>query len=95
LDSVNAPTYRGWPTATFAQFASRWESTVLVQHKPSTQATIRSQLRKYLVPHFGKFAMRDVHPEMVQEFVSRLTVGPKTVRNLSVTLQMIWCSART
>jgi integrase len=95
LDSVNAPTYRARPTATFAQFASRWESTVLVQHKPSTQATIRCQLRKYLVPFFGRFAMRDIHPEMTQQFVSGLAISPKTVRNLSATLQMIWRSART
>jgi len=95
LDSVNAPTYRARPTATFAQFASRWESTVLVQHKPSTQATIRSQLRKYLAPYFGKYAMRDIHPEMVQQFISGLTVSPKSVRNFSATLQMIWRSART
>jgi integrase len=94
LDVVNSPTYRARPTATFAQFSARWESTVLIQHKPSTQATIRSQLRKYLVPSFGKLMMRDVQPETVQRFVSSLKVSPKTARNLYATLQMIWKSAR-
>lgn len=94
LDLVNAPTYRARPTATFAQFAARWESNVLIQHKPSTQATIRSQIRKYLVPSLGNSQMRDIHPELVQQLLSRLKVSPKTVRNLYATLQMIWKQAR-
>ena len=94
LDVVNAPAYRARPTVTFAQFAARWETTVLIQHKPSTQATIRSQLRKYLVPFLGAVQMRDIQPESVQQFLSRLKVSPKTVRNLHATLQMIWRSAR-
>ncbi len=94
LDVVNAPTYRARPTATFAQFAARWETTVLIQHKLSTQATIRSQLRKYLVPFLGANQMRDIQPEGVQRFLSSLKVSPKTVRNLFATLQMIWRSAR-
>jgi integrase len=94
LDTVNSPCYRAHPSATFAQFAVRWETTVLSQHKPSTQATIRSQLRKYLVPVFGKSQMRDIQPESVQRFLSGLKLSPKTVRNLYATLQMIWRSAR-
>lgn len=94
LELVNSPTYRARPSATFAQFAARWETTVLSQHKPSTQATVRSQLRKYLVPFFGKSAMRDVQPEAVQRLLSGLKVSPKTVRNLYATLQMVWRSAR-
>jgi integrase len=98
LELVNSPTYRARPSATFAQFAARWETTVLSQHKLSTQATIRSQLRKHLVPFFGKLAVRDVQPEAVQRFLSdvqaREKLSPKTVRNLYATLQMIWRSAR-
>lgn len=94
LDVVNAPTYRARPTATFAELAARWENIVLIHHKPSTQVTIRSQLRKYLVPFFGDLAMRDLQPEIVQRFVSSLKVGPKTARNLFATLQMIWRAAR-
>jgi integrase len=67
---------------------------VLIQHKPSTQATIRSQLRKHLVPYFGNAAMRDIQPEDVQRFFSGLKVSPKTVRNIHATLQMVWRSAR-
>lgn len=94
LDTVNSPCYRARPTATFAQFAARWQSTVLVQHKPSTQATIRGHFRKHLVPFFERFQMRDIQPEMVQRFVSSAKVSPKTVRNLYATFQMVWKSAR-
>lgn len=94
LAVVNSLTYRARPTATFAQFSERWAASVLTQYKPSTQSTIRSQLRKYLVPFFGKGQMREMNPENVQEFVSKLKVSPKTARNLYVTLQMMWKSAK-
>jgi len=94
LRPINAPGYRARPTARFADFAARWEGIVLVQHKPSTQPTIRSQVRKYLNPFFGRMALRDIQAEDVQRFVSGVQLDPKTVRNLFTTLQMIWKSAR-
>ena len=30
LSTINSPTYRARPTATFAEFANRWDATVLV-----------------------------------------------------------------
>lgn len=75
-------------------FPSRWESTVLTQHKPSTQVTIRSHLRKHLIPYFGRWQMREVELEDVQRFVSSLRVGAKTAKNLFATMQMLWKSAR-
>jgi integrase len=94
LTVVNNPRYRASPTATFAEFASRWESLVLTQHKPSTQVTIRSHLRKHLVPHFGRYQMREIGPEEVQRFVSSVTLSAKTTKNLFATFQMLWKSAR-
>ncbi len=94
LEVVNDPRYRARPTATFAEFASRWESLVLVHHKPSTQVTIRSHLRKHLVPFFGRWQMREIGPEEVQRFVSSVKVSGKTAKNLFATMQMLWKSAR-
>jgi integrase len=94
LDVVNSPCYRARPTATFEQFATRWQNTVLIQHKPSTQATIRGHFGKHLVPFFGKTSMRDIHPDLVQRFVANLKLSPKTVRNIYATFQMVWKSAR-
>src|SRR6185295_11472137 len=82
LAVVNDPRYRARPTATFAEFASRWESLVLTQHKPSTQVTIRSHLRKHLIPFFERYQMRDIGPEDVQRFVSSVKASPKTAKNL-------------
>lgn len=94
LTVVNDPRYRARPTATFAEFASRWEALVLTQHKPSTQITIRSHFRKHLVPYFGRYQMREIGPEEVQRFVSSVTLGAKTIKNLFATFQMLWKSAR-
>jgi integrase len=67
---------------------------VLIQHKPSTQANLRSHLRKYVNPFFGKLTVRDVRPDTVQHFISSIKANPKTVRNIYVTLQMMWKTAR-
>ena len=67
---------------------------MVIQHKPSTQANLRSHLRKYVTPFVGRLAVRDVRPETVQQFISGIKANPKTVRNIYVTLQMLWKSAR-
>jgi integrase len=67
---------------------------VLIQHKPSTQANLRSHLRKYITPFFGTLSVRDVRPDTVQAFISSIRANPKTVRNVFVTFQMLWKSAR-
>lgn len=94
LAVVNDPRYRARPTATFAEFVSRWESSVLTQHKPSTQATLRSHFRKHLIPFFGRLQLRDIGPEEVQRFISSVKASSKTKKNLFATFQMIWKKAR-
>jgi integrase len=94
LSVVNDSRYRARPTATFADFALRWDSLVLTQHKPSTQVTIRSHLRKHLVPYFGRLQMREIELENVQRFVSSINASPKTAKNLFATMRMLWKSAR-
>lgn len=94
LTTINSPTYRARPTATFAEFANRWDATALSQHKPSTQSSIRSQLRKWLVPQLGSCALKDLDGQRLQAFVSNCRCNPKTIRNLVATLRMMWNSAR-
>ena len=94
LSTINSPTYRARPTATLAEFANRWDATVLSQHKPSTQSSTRSQLRKWLLPHLGSCALKDLDGQKLQAFVSNCQCGSKTIRNLVATLRMLWSSAR-
>src|SRR6516164_4510073 len=94
LSAINHVSYRPRPTATFAEFAASWESKVLNQFGASTAINYRVHVRKHLVPFFGKYAMKDVTPEFVQLFVSSAKSSPKTVRNICITLQSMWRSAR-
>jgi integrase len=94
LSTVNSPTYRARPTATLAEFASRWDATVLSQHKPSTQSSTRSQLRKWLLKDLGNCALKDLDGQRLQAFVSGCHCNSKTIRNLVATLRMMWNSAR-
>jgi integrase len=94
LSTVNSPSYRPRPTSTFDQFATRWESSVLGQFRPSTAQNYRIHVRKHLRPFFGSLQLKDIQPELVQQFVASRTVGPKTVRNICVTFQSMWRTAR-
>ena len=94
LSTINSPTYRARPTATFAEFANRWDATVLSQHKPSTQSAIKSQLRRWLLPELGDCALKDLDGQRLQAFVSKRDCNSKTIRNLVATLRMMWNSAR-
>jgi Phage integrase, N-terminal SAM-like domain len=95
LAVVNNPRYRARPTATFEEFVFRWESLVLTQHKPSTQATIRSHIQKHLIPYFGPCQIKDIGTEEVQMFVCSVGLSAKTKKNLHATMQMLWKSARS
>jgi integrase len=94
LTTINSPTYRARPTATLADFANRWDATVLSQHKRSTQSSTRSQLRKWLLPELGTCALKDLDGQRLQAFISSCHCNPKTIRNLVATLRMMWNSAR-
>jgi len=94
ISPINDPSYRARAVSSFASFAERWQKIVLVQHKPSTQSTIQSHIKKYLVPHFGQLQLRDIQPEGIQRFIAGINKSPKTVRNIFVTLQLMWKSTR-
>jgi len=94
LKHINSPTYTARRTATFAEFAERWEREVVSQFKPSTASNYRMHLRRHLIPFFGKEQVKDIGTERVQQFIARQKSAPKTTRNLCVTLQSLWRSAR-
>jgi integrase len=91
---VNSPTYRAKPTAKFREFAERWERSVLSQHKPSTQATAKSVMRRRLIPYFSQMSLRDISTEVIQSFVSSSDTSPKTTKNCVAVLRMMWNSAK-
>jgi integrase len=94
LSLVNSPTYKARPTATFTEFADRWDAAILPQLKPSTAVNYRSHLSKHLKPYFGEHQLKDIGPEMVQRFISGLKVHPSTQRRVFATIQSLWRSAK-
>src|SRR5207244_13234633 len=64
------------------------------QFRDSTAINDRKHIRKHLVSFFGEYPMKDLNPEMVQQFVSSSAVCAKTTRNICITLQSMWTTAR-
>lgn len=82
-------------TATFEGFATIWENDYLILSKPSTQSSVRTQLRT-LKAEFETKDMRAIDAGDVQRLISRLIREgrePKTIRNLWGTINLIWQAA--
>jgi len=94
LAPINSRGYRGLRTASFAEFAHIWKEQALTQHKPSTQSTINSQLRNWLIPYFGETAVRDIGAQEVQGFIQNCTLCASSRRNMILSLRMMWRQAR-
>jgi len=59
----------------------RTGSKVLSQYGSPLQLTM-THIWKHLVPFFGEYSMKDLNPEMIQQFVSASAVSPKTTKIL-------------
>ena len=67
---------------------------MLSQYGDSTAINYRTHIRKHLVPFFGEYPMKDVNPETGSAFRFRLCGGAKTTRNICITLQSMWTTAK-
>jgi integrase len=94
LAPINSSNYRALRAATFAEFARIWKENALTQHKRSTQSTVLSQLKNWLVPYFGEYAMRDIGGQTVQCFIQNCKRSAGSCRNLILTLRMMWNAAK-
>lgn len=91
---INSPTYRARSVKTFKRFAEEWQEQVLKNHAPGTQSSIRSELKKHIIPFFGREAVSAITSLDLQAFVSTRTCSPKTTRNMIACLRMMWASAK-
>jgi integrase len=96
LAEVNSLTYQPRPTATFAEFAEKWQRDVMSQHKRSTQSADRSRLKAHLIPELGEMCMKDITREVLQTLVARKrkTLSAKSVKNLIALLRQMWEQAK-
>jgi integrase len=92
---VNSKNYRAKPTATFREFAIRWQRDVLTQLKPSTQAADKSRIRMHLLPELGELCMKDITSCEVQAMIAKKQgkISPKSIRNMVATLRIMWTQA--
>jgi integrase len=95
LAAVNSCSYAPKRMITFRELAEKWRESVLPNHKPSTQSSVRAHLTR-LIADFGPTQLDEVFSaEALQLWVTRLKVAPKTVRNFVSTLRMLWKSAKS
>lgn len=98
LDKVNssiATPARERKSITFEGFAEIWQRDYLSQSKPSTQAGVRSTLKR-LMAAFGKKDMRSIGAGDIQRMIASAMaegLGAKSVRNLWGTVSVIWNAA--
>lgn len=95
LAAVNSCSYAPKRMITFRELAEKWRESVLPNHKPSTQSSVRAHLTR-LSADFGPMQLDEAFSaESIQLWVTRLKVAPKTARNFVSTLRMLWKSAKS
>jgi len=94
---VNSLDYQPRPTATFREFAKKWQTDVLSQLKPSTRSADKSRIVKHLLPEFDDVCMKDLNAQRVQAMIARKagSVSPKSIRNIIALLGMMWNQAKS
>jgi integrase len=84
-------------TIAFDAFAEVWKTTILSTKKASTQASVRSVLKR-LNAAFGQMEMRKITIAELQPLVSKMhddKMSPKTIRNVWGVVSRIWKAALT
>jgi len=94
LEPINNVEYRPTRRVTFAVFAKRWQESVLVHQKRSSQSSARSHIKAHLVPAFGEMNLGDIRMEAIQQFVTNSKKSPKTVENIVTTMMSMWSTAQ-
>jgi len=82
-------------SATFDAFAQIWERDYLSLSKPSTQSTMRGQIKR-LKAAFGHTDIRQIGTGDLQRIIATMDAEdyePKTIRNLWATTRLVWDAA--
>lgn len=94
LAEINSYGYQPTRVASFSQFVDIWRKQVLPMHRPSSQNSIESVLRTWLIPYFGPFALRDINSQSLQSFVHHCTRKARTVKSVILVMRMVWANAK-
>lgn len=93
VDEVNARNGQAKKEITVRWASEQWLKAEVSNHKPSSRASLESNLRKIL-EHFGDYKCEDVRPRAIQDWANDLPVSPTTVRNYLTTFKMFWKHVR-
>lgn len=94
LAEINSTAYKPKHAITFMEFAEKWKTNVMPNHKPSTQSVEKHQLVR-LTECFGGLPLSELSTETLQRWITlQRNSGSKTIRNYVATLRMMWNSAK-
>jgi integrase len=92
-EGITASSNRPLSTMKFREFAGKYEAEIVPQMKPASQASIKSVLG-ILNQSFGARRLSDIGTEEIQKFVTGSSYSPKTLRNQTGVMRMVWNKAR-
>jgi integrase len=90
---IRASSTRPKESIRFLDFAGKYESEVVSQMKPASQASIKSVLG-VLTKHFGARKLGEIGTEEIQKFITGNLGSPKTIKNQIGIFRMCWNKAR-
>jgi integrase len=95
LDQINANALRPRHLITFGEFAEKWKTSILPNHKPSSQSSEKAHLTR-LSACFGSVPLSELSTEVLQRWItSQNTLASKTTRNYVGTMRTMWRTAKS
>lgn len=95
VSPLNETSYRPKHRISFKEFSDKWSQTILPNHKPSTQASMKSCLKR-LNESFGQRLLSEIRMETIQMWTTaQADLSAKTVRNILGTMQLMWKTAKS
>lgn len=71
LKAINAGEFQKWEDITFGDFAKRWITAHRSRIRERTAISYEQHLTRF-IPFFGRYKLRQITPEMVENFIAEL-----------------------
>ena len=91
---LNEGLYSPAQAMTFADFCAKWKKEILENYRPSTRDFYEATLDRWIIPHFGEWALGEIKTPDVQSFVNRFRdYSASVLKHLRATLSRIFATA--
>ena len=89
MNALNRPEYRPKIELSFLELATKWETTIMAQHKPSSRNSEQAHLRHFKA-YFGNAPVSRIRNQSLQQWMAGSKLKPRSIRNFLATVKLVF-----